>query len=97
MKLRFTPRATRDLAEIAEYIHERSPSAAVRVRSIILQSLEDLLLFPELGRRQTLQDVRKLVTRKYSYLVYYRIDRANDEIIVLTIQHHARRREYEDL
>ena len=97
MKLRFTPRATRDLAEIAEYIHERSLRAAIRVRSVILQSLEDLLLFPELGRRQSLRDVRKLVTRRYSYLVYYRIDQANDEIIILTIQHHARRREYEDL
>jgi toxin ParE1/3/4 len=96
MRLRFTPRATRDLAEIAGYIHERSPDAALRVRSIILRSLEDLLLFPELGRRQTIQDVRKLVTRKYSYLVY-RIDRIYDEIGVLAIQHHARRREYEDL
>jgi toxin ParE1/3/4 len=97
MRLRFTPRATRDLAEIAEYIHDRSPNAALRVRSVILQSLEDLLLFSELGRRQTIRDVRKLVTRKYSYLVYYRIDRTNDEIVVLTIQHHARRRKYEDL
>jgi toxin ParE1/3/4 len=97
MRLRFTPRATRDLAEIAEYIHDRNPNAALRVRSVIVQSLEDLLLFPELGRRQTIRDVRKLVTRKYSYLVYYRIDRTNDEIVVLTIQHHARRREYEDL
>ncbi len=97
MRLRFTPRATRDLAEIAEYIYERSPNAALRVRGVILQSLEDLLLFPELGRRQTIRDVRKLVTRKYSYLVYYRIDRASDEIVVLAIQHHARRREYEDL
>jgi toxin ParE1/3/4 len=97
MRLRFTPRATRDLAEIAEYVHDRSPNAALRVRSVILQSLEDLLLFPELGRRQTIRDVRKLVTRKYSYLVYYRIDRADDVIVVLTIQHHARRRQYQDL
>lgn len=97
MKLRFTPRAARDLAEIADFIHERSPRAALRVRAAILQSMEDLLLFPELGRRQMLKDVRKLVTRKYSYLVYYRIDRTVDEIVILTIQHHARRREYEDL
>lgn len=95
MRLRFTPRATRDLAEIAEYIHERSLNAALRVRGVILQSLDDLLLFPELGKRQTIRDVRKLVSRKYSYIVYYRIDRANDEIVVLTVQHHARRREYE--
>jgi plasmid stabilization system protein ParE len=28
MKLRFTPRATQDLAAIADYIHERNPAAA---------------------------------------------------------------------
>jgi toxin ParE1/3/4 len=70
MKLRFTPRATRDLTDIADYIHERNPNAALRVRSAILGSLQSLHLFPEAGRRQTVEGLRKLVTRKYSYLVY---------------------------
>src|SRR5579862_1768035 len=50
MKLRFTPRATRDLADIADYIHERNPTAALRVRAAILDSLQDLgcgLIKPE--------------------------------------------------
>jgi toxin ParE1/3/4 len=55
------------------------------------------MLFPELGRRQKVQGVRKLVVRKYPYLVYYSIDQPNDEIVILTIQHQARRREYEDV
>jgi toxin ParE1/3/4 len=97
MKLRFTLRATRDLAHIADYIHERNPSAALRVRAAILESLQDLILFPELGRRQTVEGVRKLITRKYSYLVYYSIDRPADEVAILTIQHPARQREYEDV
>ena len=96
MKLRFTPRATQDLAQIADYIHEYSPSAALRVRAAILESLQDLVLFPELGRRQTLEAVRKLVTRKYPYLVYYSLDQSAGEIIILTIRHAAREREYED-
>jgi len=97
MKLRFTPRATRDLADIADYIHERNPNAALRVRTAILDSLQDLILFPELGRRQTVEAVRKLVTRKYPYLVYYSTDRGTDEIVILTIQHQARERQYEDI
>jgi plasmid stabilization system protein ParE len=32
MRLRFTPRATRDLGEIAEYLRSRDPSAALAVR-----------------------------------------------------------------
>jgi hypothetical protein len=40
--------------------------------------------------------VRKLVTRRYAYLVYYTIDEPGEEIVVLTIQHPAREREHED-
>jgi toxin ParE1/3/4 len=50
VKLRFTPRATRDLAEIAEYLRTYNPSAALTVRAAILRSLQKLTLFPEIGR-----------------------------------------------
>jgi plasmid stabilization system protein ParE len=96
MKLRFTRRATQDLIDIGDYIRERNPAASVRVRGAILHSLRNLVLFPEIGRRQTVQGVRKLITRKYPYFVYYSFDRANDEIVILTIRHPSRRREYED-
>ena len=96
MKLRFTPRAAQDVVAIADYIRAHSPAAAGRVRAAILQSLQDLVLFPRLGRAQTVEGVRKLVTRKYPYLVYYTIDEAAEEIVILTIQHPARAREHED-
>ena len=92
MKLRFTLRAT----QIADYIRERNTAAALRVRAAILNSLQNLVLFPQVGRRQKLEGVRKLVTRRYPYLVYYTIDLTNEEIIILTIQHPAREREHED-
>lgn len=96
MKLRFTPRATQDLAAIANYIREHNPRAAGRVRAAILDSIQNLLIFPEIGRRQKIEGVRKLVTRKYPYFVYYSIDRIAEEIIIITIQHPSRRREHED-
>jgi plasmid stabilization system protein ParE len=96
MKLRFAPRATQDLAEIADYIRERNPAAALRVRGAILDSLQNLVLFPEVGRRQTVEGVRKLITRKYPYLVYYTFDRQAEETVILSIMHSAREREHED-
>src|SRR5258707_1281211 len=74
MKLRFTPRAARDLAEIADYVREYSPQAALRVRAAILESLQSLVLFPHVGRQQKVEGVRKVVTRRYPYLVYYTAD-----------------------
>src|SRR2546423_73729 len=96
MKLRFTPRATQDLAAIADYIVSRNPDAALRVRAAILDSVQNLVAFPYIGRPQDVEGVRKLVTRKYPYLVYYTIDAASEEIVVVTIQHPARERDYED-
>jgi toxin ParE1/3/4 len=37
------------------------------------------------------------MTRKYRYLVYYMIDEGAEEIVILTIQHPARSREYRDV
>ena len=96
MKVRFTPRALEKLAEIADYIHERNPAAALRVRAAIYESLQNLILFPHIGRRQKAEGVRRFVTYKYSYLVYYSVDDAAEEIVILNIKHPARRREHED-
>src|SRR5262245_61887509 len=96
MKLRFTPRATRDLAEIADYIRECNPAAALKVRSAILKTLQDVAAFPHMGRRQTVEGVRKIVTHRYRYLVYYTVDAVANEVIVISIRHPARRREFQD-
>ena len=96
MRLRFTPRATQDLAAIADYIVAQNPDAAPRVRGAILDSLQNLVAFPNMGRPQTVEGVRKLVIRKYAYLVYYTVDNQAVEIVIVTIQHPAREREHED-
>ncbi|HEX5846449.1 MAG: type II toxin-antitoxin system RelE/ParE family toxin [Rhodoplanes sp.] len=96
MKLRFTPRAIANLIEIADYIRAHNPTAARRVRAAIYDSLQNLILFPYVGRKQKVEGVRKFVTRKYAYLVYYTVDEAAEEIVILNVKHPARRREHED-
>ena len=96
MKLRFTPRAVVDLTAIADQLRERNPKAAVRVRSSILKSLDHLTVFPRMGRRQSTPGVRKLVTRRYSYLVYYKLDMDAREVVVLSVRHPARKRKYKN-
>jgi len=82
--------------EIAEYIRERDPSAALRVRAAIYRSLQNLIAHPYLGRVQKTEGVRKLVIRRYPYLVYYIVNRSEDEVIVLNVKHAAQEREHED-
>ena len=96
MKLRFTPRALENIPAIAEYIRFRNPAAAQRVRSAIYESLQDLILFPQVGRLQQTQGVRKFVTPRYAYLIYYTVDDAAGEIIILSVKHSAQKRDHED-
>ena len=96
MKLRYTPRAAQDLISIAEYVKEHSPQGALRVRAAILESLQNLVRFPRLGRPQKVEGVRKLVTRRYPYLVYYTLDEEAGEVVILTIQHPSQAREHSD-
>jgi|SRR5689334_1691179 toxin ParE1/3/4 len=94
MRLRFTPRAVADLISIADYLRERNPQAALSVRAAILESLRLLLQFPKLGREQSVEGVRKLVTRRYGYLAYYTLDEQAEEVVILAVQHPSRDRPF---
>jgi toxin ParE1/3/4 len=96
MKLRFTPRALENIAAIADYIQAHNPAAAQRVRAAIYESLQDLILFPLVGRLQQTEGVRKFVTRRYAYLIYYTVEEAAEEIIILSVKHSSQRREHQD-
>ncbi|MDE2164253.1 MAG: type II toxin-antitoxin system RelE/ParE family toxin [Alphaproteobacteria bacterium] len=96
MRLRLTPRAKQDVIAIAEYVRAENPVAAERVRGAILESLQLLTDFPEIGRRQNIEGVCKHVTRKYGYLVYYSIDTFAHEIAILTVQHPSRAQPFRD-
>ena len=96
MKLRFTPRALENISAIADYIRFRNPAAGAACRSAIYESLQDLILFPQVGRLQQTQDVRKFVTPRYAYLIYYTVDDAAGEIIILSVKHSAQKRDHEE-
>ncbi len=97
MKLRFTPRATEDIFDIANYFSSRNEEAGQRVRAAIYECLQTILLFPHSGRPQKLGQVRKFVTPRYKYLIYYLAEDSADEIVVLNVKHPAREREHQDM
>jgi toxin ParE1/3/4 len=96
MKLRFAPRALENITHIADYLNARNPSAAQRVRADIYDGLQNLVLFPHVGRLQQTKGVRKLVTRRFAYLIYYMVDSAAAEIVVVSVKHPAQKREHDD-
>jgi plasmid stabilization system protein ParE len=67
------------------------------VRAAILRSRQNLTLFAAIGRPQNVEDVRKLVTPRYRYLVYYTIEQDTGEVVILPIRHPFRSRQYQDV
>ena len=47
------PEAAQDITEIWEYIAERSPKGARRVREAILETIRGLVIFPNRGHRRS--------------------------------------------
>lgn len=96
MKLRFSRRAARNLAKIGQDLRAVNPAAASRVEAAIHESLRNLMVFPLMGREQKTSGVRKLVTLRYPYLVYYTLDEAEEVITIISVKHPAQRREHQD-
>lgn len=94
MRIRFTGQALSDLNHVAHYLKKRNPNVARRVRSAILATIAILKDYPAAGREQTTPGVRKIVARKYHYLIYYRADR--EDVSILSVQHPAQERTFED-
>lgn len=90
MRLRFARRAVADLHAIADYLSAENPHAASRVRDEIMEGCRLAVSFPEIGRQQTVGGVRRLVTRRYNYSIYYLPDREAGVVAVLSIQHPRR-------
>jgi plasmid stabilization system protein ParE len=95
VKARFTPRAVADLGEIADYIRQKSPASAIKVRDEIRRTIDLLERFPYSGPRTSVEEVRRIVVHRYPYIVYYIADAARREVVIVTIQHGARRQPFE--
>jgi addiction module RelE/StbE family toxin len=88
MRLRYTPRARDDIAEIHEFISLRNPVAAGNVISLIRKTAEALTQNPEIGRPGRVVGTRELAVVRYPFIVVYRT--VNHEIHVLSVIHTAR-------
>lgn len=89
MKLRYTPAAVAELAEVLDYIAERSPQAARRIHARVQAIGHLLLLHPHAGQPQRRGRLRRIAVYPYPYLIFYQI--INDEIVIHGVRHGARK------
>jgi addiction module RelE/StbE family toxin len=89
MKIAWSRRAIRHLVQLRDYIAEDNPDAAAHVAARILDAVEHLATFPNLGRTGRLTGTRELVVPETPYVIPYRI---RDNRIELVAVFHGRQR-----
>jgi toxin ParE1/3/4 len=89
MKLEWTEPALSDLESIRDYIKKDSEYYANRFVERIIEAVESLEKFPEMGRRvpeAEEENIRELLF--HNYRIIYRVE--TDSILILTVIHSAR-------
>ena len=74
MRVRYTPRARRDLRTILQYIDERNPQGATNVKRSIQRTIELIGDHPRSGRLAEIQAVHVLPAGRYPYLIYWIVE-----------------------
>jgi toxin ParE1/3/4 len=88
MRLRWTPRALRDIDEIGAYIAAEDSLAAERVVARVVEAAERLAALPQSGRPGRVAETRELVVTGLPYILVHMI--GEEEIAILSIMHTAR-------
>ena len=91
MTLRVAPQARRHLDAIAQYIRERNPAAAARVRAEIRSTLKLLSEFPHAGHVGTAPGTREIVVSQLPYVIVHVVEH-NGDVSVVGIYHGAQLR-----
>ncbi|MEO0671140.1 MAG: type II toxin-antitoxin system RelE/ParE family toxin [Pseudomonadota bacterium] len=88
LTVRYTPQAIQDISDIADYQNEHFPGSAERFEQRMKSIIERLAGAPRIGVPIGRDNIRKLTTNPFPYLVFYQV--MEDAIVVLTIRHSAR-------
>jgi toxin ParE1/3/4 len=89
MRVRYTPRALRDISRVYEYLNRRSPSGALNVSAAIYAGVRFIAERPQAAERTDDPNVRVKVVRRYRYKIFYSL--TNDTVEILHIRHPSRR------
>lgn len=88
MHVLWSATAVDDLAHLRAYIAEENPGAAADTAACILDAVDRLARFPELGRAGRVPNTREWVVAGTPFIVVYSVRR--DRLAVVSVLHAAR-------
>jgi plasmid stabilization system protein ParE len=92
MKVRYSPRATRDLDATYEHLIKRSPRGAANVMAAIFAAVEFIRRNPEGAPAvRNIAGVRGVVVHRYRFKVFYRVLPSEAVAEIVHVRHTSRR------
>lgn len=95
MKLIYSSDAIEDLTRLRDFIKRSNPPAAARIAAELIQRIDQLRQFPEMGRvLDAPQPLNNKIIRDFSfgkYIVRYMC--SSEAVIILRVWHHYEDRE----
>ena len=83
MTIVWSRRAIRHLGQVRDYIAQDSPDSAADIAARIVEAVERLALYPNLGRPGHIIGTRELVVPDTPYRIPYRIRGSRVELIAV--------------
>jgi plasmid stabilization system protein ParE len=85
----FSPDAVADVERLRTFLDQVNPEAARRAMAVILNAIERLREFPELGMPTGDADIRQIVVRfgTSGYIVRYTVVTVTSDILITRIWH----------
>jgi plasmid stabilization system protein ParE len=94
LKLSFAPRALAEVAAIVRWWREHRPSAPHSFEADLDAALATIATYPEIGPSARLRghpSGRFYLLRRTGYVVFYLVDTARNEIVIVRVRHVRRR------
>jgi toxin ParE1/3/4 len=92
VRVRWSEAALAEIEDIFSYIYQNNRSAAPAVVGRIEGLTALLEEFPFIGHLTDEPDVRMLSVVRYPFVIFYAIDEAAGEIVILHVRHTAQER-----
>ncbi len=86
-RVRYLPKAAKQLDDILSYLANHNPAAARRVGHAIRQGIQRVAQFPHSSRPSEVEGIRELPIVRYPYIVFYAVNDRVREIQVLRVRH----------
>jgi toxin ParE1/3/4 len=91
MKCRWTRTGAAEFDQSADYLLKHAPHVAAKFADSIDAAIREILEYPYSAQQTERAGVFRKYVSAFHYAIFYTVDTASDELVILNVRHAARR------